>query len=181
MHSNWFFSACLTRFIPHSECGTGHFFLCIHRMQMSQRVYQQQWLTYGLWPRCINILPTYIYRHLHLRSVIYTFTFLHMCFFESGSHLHPFSTEEPHQVSAGECAFLCGCELHWYPHHTMDFHVRSGEPQHWDLAAGGVLQHNGGLQQQSAALRQRLHGPVRPAAAGCWILCGHCDRNGGKQ
>lgn len=109
------------------------------------------------------------------------FKSLHPFHFGSWSHLHPFSPEEPHQVRAAGCVFLSGCYLHWDPHHTMDLYVRSGEPHHRDLAAGGVHQHNGGLQQQSAALQQWLYGPVRPAPAGCWILCGHCLGNNGKQ
>lgn len=72
--------------------------------------------------------------------------------FGSWSYLHPFSPEELHQVSAGGCFILCGCYLGRRPHYTMDLYVSSGEPHHSDMAAGGVYEHNRGLQQQGAGL-----------------------------
>lgn len=106
---------------------------------------------------------------------------LHLLHVGSWSHLHPFSPEEPHQVSAGGCFILRGCYLRWRPHYTMDLYVSSSEPHHRDMAAGGVHEHNRGLQQQGAGLQQWLLEPVGPAAAGCWILRGHCHRSRRKQ
>lgn len=67
------------------------------------------------------------------------------------------------------------------PDHPVDVYVRSGEPHHRDVAAGVVRQHHSGLQQQGSAVGQRLHGTEGPAAAGRWLLRGHCDGCDGEQ
>lgn len=106
------------------------------------------------------------------------FTFLP---FERRKHLHPFPWEEPQQVGSGGRLLLCGCEMRGRPNHPVDIYVWTGEPHYWDVAAGGVRQHNRGLQRQGPAMWQWLHGTTGPAAAGCWLLRGHCDGRDRKQ
>lgn len=120
------------------------------------------------------------YVHFTTHSKTLMVIFLQTSHSESWSHLHLLSQEEPHQVSAGGRLLLCGYKMHWCSHHTMDVHVRSCEPHHRDMAAWCIHQHHNWLQQQSTTLQQWFYGPAGPAATGCWILCGHCDRNDRK-
>lgn len=119
-------------------------------------------------------------------SVIFACIFIFFVFFtflpfDSREHLHPVRWEEPQQVGSGRRLLLCGCEMCGHPDYPVDIYVWTGEPHYRDVAAGAVRQHHSGLQQQGSAVWQRLHVTNGPAAAGCWLLRGHCDGWDRKQ